>query len=115
MTVQPSIQIIEFKASDGKPVKAGQVLVVHYLVALSFSALEKGQWLENSFDKEPILFILGKGEVLKGIDQGLEGMRVGSTRRIIIPPELAFGKKGVQDKVPPDATLAFEIYLVTAD
>jgi len=115
MDTESTLQVVDYKSSDGVPVKAGQTITVHYAVALSLDALEENQWIDSSYDRKPIRLVLGAGQVLKGVDQGLEGMRVGSTRRLIIPPELGFGERGVPGKVPPDSVLFFEIYVTGLD
>lgn len=115
MDAESTLQIVDYKLSDGAPVKAGQTVTVHYAVALSLDALEGSQWIDSSYERGSIRFVLGAGQVLKGVDQGLEGMRVGSTRRLIIPPKLGFGERGVPGKVPPDSVLFFEIYLAGMD
>jgi FKBP-type peptidyl-prolyl cis-trans isomerase len=115
MDSQAAPQIIEFKPSDGMPAEVGQTVVVHYVCALSLEALEAGELIESSWDKDPITFPLGVGEALKGIDKGLVGMGVGSTRRLILPPELAYGEIGVPGRIPPDCTLFFEVYLLAVE
>jgi peptidylprolyl isomerase len=101
-----------FRAEDivvgeGNPAAAGDLLTVHYI-----GTLESGQVFDNSHARgEPITFRLGTGAVILGWDQGLVGMRVGGKRRLIIPPELAYGSRG-QGPIPPNATLHFEVDLV---
>lgn len=109
------LEIIDYKSSDGAPAEVGQEVVVHYSVALSLESLEKSEWIDWTYKKGPTRFVLGEGQALKGIDLGLQGMRVGSTRRLVIPADLAFGKRGVPNKVPPDVALVFEVYLIAAE
>ncbi len=102
-----------FRAEDivvgsGDPAVAGDSLTVHYI-----GALENGQVFDNSYTRgEPYTFRLGAGTVIRGWDQGLVGMRVGGKRRLIIPPDLAYGSQG-KPPIPPNATLHFEIELIT--
>jgi len=111
---QSGIQYEDYKESGGPPVKSEQTVKVHYTVALDISAFPNGPFIESSWELEPITLALGKGEVLPGIEEGMAGMRIGSMRRILIPPELAFGERGVPDRVPPNTALAFEVYLIEA-
>ena len=82
-------------------------------VAVNYSGkLMDGTEFDNSYKRgEPIKFVLGQGTVIKGWDEGLLGMQVGEKRRLVIPPELAYGPSG-QGPIPPNATLIFELELV---
>ena len=92
---------------DGPAAKAGDPLTVHY-VGVLFS---NGEEFDNSYDRgQPFPLQLGAGQVIPGWDQGLVGMKVGGRRRIIIPPELAYGPQG-QGSIPPNATLVFVVDL----
>ena len=89
----------------GATAAAGDDVVVHYV-----------GWLENGtqFDssrarRDPLDFALGAGDVIKGWDQGLPGMKVGGKRKLTIPPELAYGDHGLAGVIPPKATLVFEV------
>ena len=112
MNTQVEIKIIDYKISDGAPASVGDTITVNYKVAKSFEDIDKGILFDNSWEKKPIEFILGNGEVLKGIDIGLDGMRIASTRRLIIHHSLAFGAIGVPGLILPNTTLFFEIYLL---
>ena len=102
-----------FRAEDivvgsGAPAAAGDTLTVHYI-----GTLESGQVFDDSYARgEPFTFRLGAGTVIQGWDLGLVGMRVGGKRRLIIPPELAYGSQG-RSPIPPNATLHFEIELIS--
>ena len=69
--------------------------------------------MDTSFrGADPLRFALGSGRALKGLDEGVRQMRRGGKRQLVIPPDLAFGKRGIAGKVPPDATLIYEVTLV---
>lgn len=93
---------------DGRAAKAGDNVVVHY-VGVLFS---DGEQFDASWDNgQPFPFVLGQGNVIPGWDQGVEGMKVGGRRTLIIPPDLAYGEQG-QGSIPPDATLVFVVDLL---
>ena len=92
----------------GASASAGDDVVVHYV-----------GWLENGaqFDssrarRDPLDFALGAGDVIKGWDQGIEGMKQGGKRKLTIPAELAYGEHGCGGVIPPNATLVFEVELL---
>ena len=88
----------------------GMQVAVHYQ-----GRLEDGTVFDDSHKRgEPISFILGKGQVIKGWDQGIAGMAVGEKRTLTIPPELGYGAQGAGDVIPPNATLVFDVQLVSA-
>ena len=72
----------------------------------------KGSQFETSVGRTPFAFTLGVGAVIRGWDQGVAGMRVGGLRRLVLPPELAYGASGSPPVIPPNATLVFEIELL---
>jgi len=95
-------------AGKGRAAKAGDNLVVHYVGAL----YKTGGQFEASWDSgKPFAFALGQGNVIPGWDQGLEGMKIGGRRLLIIPPDLAYGAQG-QGSIGPDETLVFVIDLL---
>ena len=92
----------------GKQAKPGSVVKIDYTGLLT-NCLK----FDSSFDRsEPFSFTLGQGQVIKGVDWGVEGMRVGGTRKLIIPSEMGYGASGAGGVIPPNATLIFEIELL---
>ena len=73
---------------------------------------QKGQQFDTSVGRQPFVFTLGAGQVIRGWDQGVAGMKVGGQRRLVIPPDLAYGSQGSGGVIPPNATLVFDVELV---
>ena len=96
------------RGDGGKAVRHSKVLV-HYT-----GWLNNGMKFDSSVDRgKPFEFTLGLGEVIPGWERGVEGMRAGGKREMIIPPELAYGKNGVAGVIPPNAILKFEVHLLS--
>jgi FKBP-type peptidyl-prolyl cis-trans isomerase len=105
----------DIKTGAGPAIKKGQTAVVHYTGWLySDSAPEnKGTKFDSSRDRnQPFDFELGAGMVIRGWDEGVEGMQVGGQRRLVIPPEKGYGAQGAGGVIPPNATLVFDVELV---
>jgi FKBP-type peptidyl-prolyl cis-trans isomerase FkpA len=93
----------------GASASSGQDIVVHYVGWLA----EGGKQFDSSrARRDPLDFALGAGDVIKGWDQGIEGMKVGGKRKLTIPAELAYGDQGCGGVIPPNATLVFEVELL---
>jgi FKBP-type peptidyl-prolyl cis-trans isomerase len=92
----------------GDTAETGQDVVVHYVGRLA----DGTQFDSSRSRRDPLDFHLGAGDVIKGWDQGLPGMKVGGKRRLTIPPELAYGEQGLAGVIPPKATLVFEVELL---
>lgn len=105
----PSGLVIEDLAiGHGATAEAGQDVVVHYV-----GRLADGRQFDSSRNRrDPLDFSLGAGDVIKGWDQGVPGMRVGGKRKLTIPAELAYGEQGCGGVIPPNATLVFEVELL---
>ncbi len=104
----------DIRVGTGTEATAGRELTVHYTGWFYDSTKpdNKGVQFETSAGQQPFTFTLGAGQVIKGWDQGLVGMRVGGLRRLTLPPDYAYGS-GRTGKIPPDATLLFEVELVS--
>jgi len=103
-----SLQVQDTKVGAGPEAQAGQRVSVHYT-----GTLMDGTKFDSSRDRnEPFEFRLGAGEVIPGWDQGVRGMRVGGTRKLTIPANLAYGARGVGGVIPPNAALKFDIELL---
>jgi len=101
--------IDEVKPGEGATATKGKTVSVHYT-----GRLTDGTKFDSSYDRgQPIDFPLGGGVVIKGWDQGIEGMKVGGKRKLTIPPDLAYGARGTPGgPIPPNATLVFDVELV---
>ena len=90
---------------------SGKKISVHYT-----GTLPDGKVFDSSeARKAPFTFTLGQGQVIPGWDKGIEGMNIGERRRLTVPPSLSYGEKGVANMIPPNATLTFEVELLTID
>ncbi len=99
----------------GVEAAAGQTVSVHYTGWLydEGAADHKGKKFDSSKDRgEPFSFRLGAAEVIPGWDTGVAGMKVGGARRLTIPPEMAYGRRGAGGVIPPNATLVFDVDLL---
>jgi FKBP-type peptidyl-prolyl cis-trans isomerase FkpA len=92
----------------GQAAWAGDDIIVHYVGWLA----DGKQFDSSRARRDPLDFALGAGDVIKGWDQGIEGMKVGGKRRLTIPPELAYGEQGCGGVIPPGAMLVFEVELL---
>ncbi|MGD1976981.1 MAG: FKBP-type peptidyl-prolyl cis-trans isomerase [Gammaproteobacteria bacterium] len=110
-----TLQIIEVVEGAGEVAEAGQVAVVHYTGWLYDADAEdnRGEKFDSSVDRnEPFKFPLGAGRVIRGWDEGVAGMKVGGKRRLVIPPDMAYGERGAGRVIPPNAILVFDVELL---
>jgi FKBP-type peptidyl-prolyl cis-trans isomerase len=105
---ESGLSIEDTVVGEGAAAAAGRDVTVHYA-----GWLADGTQFDCSKEKsDPFEFTLGKAEVLAGWEEGLPGMKVGGRRKLIVPPELAYGEAGAGDVIPPNATLTFEVELL---
>ena len=107
------LQYEDTKAGAGGSPKAGQTCVMHYTGWLWQSG-QKGSKFDSSVDRgRPFEFQIGRGMVIKGWDEGVASMQIGGKRTLLIPPELGYGARGAGGVIPPNATLLFEVELLS--
>ena len=107
-TTASGLRYIDYGGGSGAVAKAGDHVSVHYT-----GTLENGKKFDSSRDRnQPFQFNLGAGQVIKGWDEGVAGMKVGDKRRLIIPSNLGYGSRGAAGVIPPNATLIFDVELL---
>jgi peptidylprolyl isomerase len=109
-TTPSGLKIVEVsKSPDAALTKPGDTVYVHYTGRLQSTGKEFDSSLKRG---EPISFQLGAGRVIRGWDEGIQGMQIGEKRQLIIPPDLGYGARGAGNDIPPNATLVFDVELV---
>jgi FKBP-type peptidyl-prolyl cis-trans isomerase FkpA len=109
------LQKTDIVKGTGEGISLGQVAVVHYTGWLfdGNAPEQKGKKFDSSRDRgEPFPFTIGAGEVIRGWDEGVQGMQPGGQRRLVIPPDLGYGDSGAGGAIPPGATLVFDVELL---
>jgi FKBP-type peptidyl-prolyl cis-trans isomerase len=107
----------DIRTGTGTEATSGRRVSVHYSgwIFDPRQPEQKGRAFDSSVGGDPFAFVLGSGTVIRGFDQGVAGMRVGGLRRLILPPDMAFGSAGSGSVIPPYATLVFDIELVAVE
>ena len=108
ITTDSGLKYVELKEGTGPAAKAGDQVSVHYT-----GWLKDGKKFDSSVDRgQPFEFELGAGKVIKGWDEGVQGIKVGGKRKLMIPPELGYGARGAGRVIPPNSELIFEVELL---
>ena len=112
VTTDSGLQYEDITVGSGAQAQPGQQVSVHYTGWL-YNDATKGAKFDSSKDRDdPFGFRLGAGQVIKGWDEGVQGMKVGGARTLVIPPELGYGARGAGGAIPPNATLMFDVELL---
>ncbi len=116
-TTPSGLQYDDLVPGTGAAARSGQYVTVHYTGWLtSDGGKTAGKKFDSSLDRgDPFAFNLGQGQVIAGWDEGVEGMKIGGKRRLVIPPDLGYGPWGAGGVIPPNATLIFEVELLGAE
>jgi peptidylprolyl isomerase len=109
VTTPSGLQYVDEKVGDGKTPEKGKRVTVHYT-----GTLTDGKKFDSSRDRgQPFKFVIGVGQVIAGWDEGVMSMKVGGKRKLIIPPDLAYGSSGQPPAIPGNATLVFDVELLS--
>ena len=113
ITTATGLQYEDTLEGSGAPARAGQLVSVHYTGWLYNDGVLGAKFDSSKDRNDPFEFGLGAGQVIRGWDEGVQGMKVGGTRRLVIPPALGYGARGAGGVIPPNATLLFEVELLS--
>jgi len=113
MITNPSgLQYLDTTVGDGAEATAGQSVTVHYTGWLYQDGTQGAKFDSSKDRRDPFVFSLGAGMVIRGWDEGVAGMKVGGARTLIIPPDLGYGARGAGGVIPGNATLKFDVELI---
>jgi FKBP-type peptidyl-prolyl cis-trans isomerase FkpA len=112
-TTASGLTIEDTILGSGAVATAGQNVTVHYTGWLYQNGVQGAKFDSSKDRRDPFVFRLGAGMVIRGWDEGVAGMQVGGARTLIIPPELGYGARGAGGVIPPNATLKFDVELLS--
>ncbi|MDP3522222.1 MAG: FKBP-type peptidyl-prolyl cis-trans isomerase [Hydrogenophaga sp.] len=112
ITTPSGLQYEDTVTGSGTVAQAGQRVTVHYTGWLYNDGVQGAKFDSSKDRNDPFVFPLGAGHVIKGWDEGVQGMAIGGTRRLVIPAALGYGARGAGGVIPPNATLLFEVELL---
>jgi len=112
ITTPSGLQYLDTTVGDGEQAVAGQRVTVHYTGWLYNDGTQGAKFDSSKDRRDPFVFSLGAGMVIRGWDEGVAGMKVGGARTLVIPPELGYGARGAGGVIPGNATLKFDVELI---
>jgi FKBP-type peptidyl-prolyl cis-trans isomerase len=112
VTTDSGLKYQDTVEGKGEAAKAGDEVEVNYTGWLTTDGTDKGKKFDSSIGRKPFRFKLGAGDVIKGWDEGVAGMKPGGKRTLVIPAALGYGARGAGDDIPPNSTLLFEVELL---
>ena len=112
ITTPSGLQYLDTTVGDGAEATSGQRVTVHYTGWLYNDGTQGAKFDSSKDRRDPFVFSLGAGMVIKGWDEGVAGMKVGGARTLVIPPELGYGARGAGGVIPGNATLKFDVELI---
>ena len=112
ITTSSGLQYLDTIVGEGAQAQAGQCVTVHYTGWLYNNETQGAKFDSSKDRRDPFVFSLGAGMVIRGWDEGVASMKVGGARTLVIPPELGYGARGAGGVIPPNATLKFDVELL---